>query len=409
MKNQLIKCPKCGNDIEITEVIARDIEEKVKSEYESKLTDALKHEREIFKLKEKEFERARLSLENDFAEKIECEKKKMLNKIKAESETELNDLKLQLESNQRKLIEANKKEFEIRKMKNELEVKLNSVELDIQRRVDEEKNKLKNEVEDKFKLKEREKEELINRYKKQVEDLKRKLEQGSQQLQGEVQELELEDFLRSNFPLDIISPVGKGVQGADVMHEVINQYGQKCGKILWESKRTKNWNDGWIPKLKTDLRESKADAAIIVSQVLPSDINHIGEFDGIWVVSFQAVYGITLLLREKLIEMNQMRNSKVGINQKMGAVYNYLCSHEFKQRIESIVEAFINMQDDLNKEKAATYRMWAKREKLINNIIKSTSGMYGDIHALAGSVLPVVERLELPVVDEIEVDNLRSN
>jgi len=282
---------------------------------------------------------------------------------------------------------------------NILETAKQEFELEKEKQIAAEREILFNQAKDKSDsentLKIREKEELIKSMQKTIEELKEKSERGSQQLQGEVQELELEDFLRSKFPLDNIQPVPKGKKGADVIQTVKNSMGKECGTIIWESKRTKSWSEGWIKKLKEDQREAKADVRVIVTQTLPEDITTIGQKDNVWIAGFNSTLGIAIALREQLIKIKQMQSSEVGKNQKMEALYHYLCSNDFTQRIEAIVESFTSMKSDLDSEKRLFEKQWAKREKQITNVVKNTSGMYGDLQALMGAALPEVKLLEL--------------
>ncbi len=244
--------------------------------------------------------------------------------------------------------------------------------------------------------KDAEKEKQLTDMKKQIEELKRKAEQGSQQLQGEVLELELESILQREFPFDKIEPVAKGTRGGDVMHCVHTQTGRLCGAILWETKRTKIWSDGWIQKLKDDQREAKADIAVIVSEALPKGFHHFRQMGSVWITDFNSVIGLALALRMSLMEVAKAREALVGKNEKMELVYNYLTSHEFRNRIEAIVESFKAMQGDLLSEKIAMEKVWARREKQISRIVVNMSGMYGDIEGLSGASLPSVKMLELP-------------
>jgi hypothetical protein len=219
------------------------------------------------------------------------------------------------------------------------------------------------------------------------EELRRKLQQGSQQTQGEVLELELEELLQDAFPFDHIEPVPKGMNGADLIHRVHSKNGHCCGTIVWESKRTKAWSDGWLQKLKDDLRLVKGDLAVIVSEALPKDITHFAQMKGIWVTSRDCALNLATALRSQLLEISTIKAAAVGKNEKMEILYRYLSGPEFKQRIEAIVEAFIGMQEDLNEERRTAERRWSKREKQIQRVICNTSGMYGDLQGLIGSSL----------------------
>ena len=339
-------------------------------------------------------------------EKSEIEKKAK-EQFTKENSIQTEDMKNQIAEMTEKLSTTQKEQLELLKKTRELENAKQDLELESAKILAEEREKLYKEAKDKsdsennFKI--REKEELIKSMQKTIEELKQKSERGSQQLQGEVQELELEEFLKTSFPFDDIQPVPKGKKGADVIQIVKNNLGQPCGSIIWESKRTKNWSDGWISKLKDDQRNVKADIPVIVSQVLPECTKYIGKFDEVWVVGFESTLGIATALRDQLIQINQLRNAEIGKNRKMETLYQYLCSNDFKQRIEAIVEAFTNMKSDLDSEKRVFEKYWAKREKQIVNVIKNTSGMYGDFQALIGSALPEVKQFEIPATNEEEL------
>jgi hypothetical protein len=241
-----------------------------------------------------------------------------------------------------------------------------------------------------------EKDGKIESLTKQIADLKRSAEQGSQKLQGEVVELELESILRANFPLDVIEPVNPGVKGADVLQRVHSSIGQECGILIWESKNTKSWNDKWISKLKDDQREIKAAAAILVSVALPDTISHFGNIEGVWVTDFHSALGMATVLRESLIQVSVARRAAEGKNEKMEMLYSYLSGTDFKQRVEPIVESFIAMRDDLEREKRAMELAWSKREKQIQKVVRSVAGLYGDMQGIIGATLPKIEYLELP-------------
>ncbi|MGB9166902.1 MAG: DUF2130 domain-containing protein, partial [Rhodomicrobium sp.] len=219
-------------------------------------------------------------------------------------------------------------------------------------------------------------------------------EQGSQQLQGEVQELQLEALLRASFPHDTITPVPKGEFGGDAIQLVTTPFGQPCGKILWESKRTRNWSDGWLQKLRDDQRMAKADAAIIVSQALPKTIETFGQIDGIWVASPKCAVALAIAIRCLLIEVTAARKSGDGQQSKMEAMYQYLTGPRFRHRVEAIVEKFSEMQGDLEKERKAMQKAWAKREQQIRGVIDATAGMYGDMQGIAGRSLQEIEGLD---------------
>jgi len=247
-----------------------------------------------------------------------------------------------------------------------------------------------------------EKEQTISSMQKQIEELKRRAEQGSQQLQGEVQELELEALLGAKFPLDQIEPVPKGEHGGDILQRVVGPLSQSCGTILWEIKRTKNWSDGWLTKLREDQRAAKAEIAIIVSQALPKDVETFDFVDHVWVTHSRAALPVAFMLRHSLIEVALARQSSEGQQTKMEMVYEYLMGPRFRQRVQAIVEAFSTMQDDLDKERKVIMRQWAKREEQVDRVMQATVGMYGDLQGIAGKTLQEIEGLELKALDAPE-------
>jgi hypothetical protein len=240
---------------------------------------------------------------------------------------------------------------------------------------------------------------------RQIEELRRKAEQGSQQLQGEAQELELESLLRIKFARDTIDPVPKGEFGGDVLHRVIGPLGQLCGTILWESKRTKNWSDGWLPKLRDDQRAAKAEIALLVTQVLPKGVEAFDFIDGVWVTESRCAIPVAIALRQSLVELATARQAGEGQKTKMELVYQYLTGPRFRHRVEAIVEKFEDMQSDLDKERKTMTRLWAKREEQIKGVIETTVGMYGDLQGIAGRTMQEIEGLETRLLESSKPDS----
>jgi hypothetical protein len=230
---------------------------------------------------------------------------------------------------------------------------------------------------------------------KELEDAKRKLQQGSQQTQGEVFELEFEELLQKEFPHDKISPVGKGIKGGDIIQEVWDARGNYNGKILWELKNTKTWTEGWVDKLKTDKRAINAEEAVLISEVLPINIKTAGYREGVWVTRQAFVIGLASALRASLIQLYYAKNANKGKDEKVEAIYSYLSGVEFKHRIEAIIDAFTNMQADIEREKRYFSAKWAKDDKNIRQVMDNTFGMHGDFKGLMGSTLPTIKGLEV--------------
>ena len=304
-----------------------------------------------------------------------------------------------LKARDEKLAEAQKAQAELIRKQRELDDARRELELTVEKRVQdgltEVRAHAKQEAEDEQKLRVMEKEHTIAAMQKQIEDLKRRAEQGSQQLQGEVQELELENLLRAKFPFDTIEPVPKGEFGGDALQRVMSASGQACGTILWEFKRTKNWSDGWLTKLREDQRTAKAEVAVLVSQALPKGVESFDVIDGVWVTSPRAALPVATVLRHSLQQVTMARAVSEGQQTKTEMVYQYLTGPRFRHRVEAIVEAFSSMQEDLDRERKAIMKQWAKREEQIERVMGATVGMYGDLQGIAGKSLQEIEGLDL--------------
>lgn len=319
---------------------------------------------------------------------------------------EVEDLKRQNAERAEQLRAAQEAELQWRAQRRELEEREKNLKLETARRMDAERKKVADEtarqLEEEHRLRDAEKDKKLQDALKANDELRRKLQQGSQQTQGEVLELKLEELIRSAFPSDQVEPVPKGRNGADVIHKVFTKSGQFSGTIVWELKRTKSWSDAWIAKLKDDQRVIKTEIAILVSEALPKDCQHFGQIGGVWVASPQCAIGLAIALRQQLAEVATTKMAAVGKNEKMEVLYRYLSGVEFKQRVEAIVEAFIDMQADLQEERRIAEKRWSKREKQIQRVISNTSGMYGDLQGLIGSSLQEIPALTASSPLEIE-------
>ena len=406
---QKIKCTKCGESISIDDVLAHQIGEKIRKEIEveqkTKEVEIANKEKELevqtIQLEEMK-KNTQIEINKKVAEKLTAEKivlwKQAQIEAGKEKEAEKKMLEERLAEKDTKIRKANEKELLLRKEKNKLEEEKRNFELEKQRQLDEEREKI---TEDANKKATEEQRFIIGQLKKQLagaikakDDLSRKLEQGSQQTQGEVLELELEEILKVEFPYDEIVPVPKGVRGADVVQKVKDNSGRMCGQIIWESKKTKAWSNGWIQKLKDDQRMIKADLAVIVSVALPEDVKGFVLRNGVWICDIKLVVALAVALRINLLNVSRERAMSVGKNEKMEILYSYLTGVEFKQRVEAIVEAFSSMDQGLRKERMAYEKIWSEREKQIKKVITNTVGMYGDLSGLVA--LPQIKTLELP-------------
>ncbi len=390
---QTIKCPHCGKSIPLDKAFTHEVEEKLRKQFES---DMEKREKEFQKQLDKKEQEVKKTFEGELVKLERAAKKKAEESISQE----MGELRKEVEKKGADLKKARKAELDLLKKQKELEEREESLKLEIERILSRERKKIKEEavekVQEEQRLKDREKDEQLNMLRKQIEDLKKRSEQGSVQAQGEALELELEDVLMAAFPTDEIEPVAKGKSGADVIQKVKDGNGKMCGAIIWETKRTKNWSDKWIEKLKTDQRDAKADIAVLTSTVLPNDVHKFGAYNGIWVTDFESAINLASALRMGLIEIAHVRSVNEGKTEKMELMYKYLSGQEFKQRIEAIVESFIQMQEDLDSEKRAMQKIWSQREKQIHKMVTNTAGMYGDLQGIIGRSLPPIKQLELP-------------
>ena len=412
-----IICPQCHQEIKLTESLAAPLIETTKRDFEKRLAqkDADMAKREtLLRSQEEALAKAKETMEEQVTERLrqarttiaaeEAKKAKLSLANDLDQKTrELTELQDILKQREEKLAEAQQAQAELLRKQRELDDAKRELELTVEKRVQEgltvTREQAKKEAEDALKFKVLEKEQTISAMQKQIEELKRKSEQGSQQLQGEVQELELESLLTSKFPFDRIEPVPKGEHGGDVFQRVVGPMGQACGTLLWESKRTKNWSDGWLTKLREDQRAAKAEIAIIVSQALPKDVESFTFIDGVWVIHPKVTLPVAFMLRHSLIEIALARQSSEGQQTKMEMVYQYLMGPRFRQRVQAIVEGFSNQQDDLDKERKVIMKQWAKREEQIDRVMQATVGMYGDLQGIAGKTLQEIEGLELKSLD----------
>ncbi len=390
-----IKCPRCGTQFAIEDAVSEEYKLKLEQEkkelrdqmlayVKQKDDDYKKRENEIFK----SFEQEKLKLE-------ELLKENITRRLASDFENQLKLLKEQNRDNEEKLKLSRQKELEYLQKEQELKNKEAELEISVQKRLQEERTKLSDEIkkleeqkvaakETEYQMRLKELEKQLDDQKKLAEEMKRKAEQGSMQLQGEVQELALEDLLRSAFPFDVISEVGKGVKGADCIQHVRNQFGQECGKIIYESKRTKDFSQDWIEKLKTDMRSQGADVAVIVTQAMPKDMDKFGQKDGIWICSFAEVKAVVTILREGIIKIYNSLKSQDNKGDKMQLLYDYLTSNEFTGQWKAVREGFMAMKLSIQKERDAMEKIWKAREKQLEKVLLNAAHIQGSIEGIAG-------------------------
>lgn len=392
MDDQTIICPDCGTHIPLTKALSEQVEHKLKHQLEKQKAEFQKQ----------------LKLELD--EQLMQEKKRLWQmaqeKAAEKQEKELKDLQEQLRENSKKLEESEKIELELRKKSRELEEREKKIELEMTRKLDDERKKIieatKKEEAEQQRFKMQEKDKQLEIMRKQIDDLKRKAEQGSMQIQGEVQEDDLRELLATTFIKDDVTDVPQGVKGADLIQRINAHLGNSLGTIIWESKNTKAFSDSWISKLKHDQGLVKAEAAILVTQVLPADIHGFGLRNGVWVVSYEHIIPLASALRLHISEIAKVKQSLIGRDEKMEVLFGYLSGAQFKNRIENIVMAFMSMKQDLETEKRSFQRIWNKREKELEKVVMSTSSLYGDLQGIIGGSLPTIQHLELSGGEEPE-------
>jgi hypothetical protein len=413
MSEPTIICPNCKTKIKLTESLAAPLIESTRRDYEKRLAkkdaDTAKRE-ESLREAEEAVTKAKETINDQVADKVRQERGKIaaeeakkaklaLQNDLDQKAREVTDLQEVIKQRDTKLVEAQKAQADLLRKQRELDDAKRELELTVEKRVQAglaaTREQAKKEAEEGLKFKVMEAEHTIASMQKQIEELKRKAEQGSQQLQGEVQELELEALLIAKFPRDTIEPVPKGEHGGDVLHHVAGLSGQPCGTIIWESKRTKNWSDGWLTKLREDQRTAKAEIAVIVSQSLPKGVETFGLVENVWITHPKTVLPVAVTLRHMLIEVASSRQASEGQQTKTEMIYQYLTGPRFRHRVEAIVEAFSSMQEDLDKEKKAITKQWAKRGEQIERVMQATVGMYGDLQGIAGKSLKEIQGLEM--------------
>ncbi|BAP82081.1 hypothetical protein ACVIWV_010437 [Bradyrhizobium diazoefficiens] len=414
----ILHCPNCNHEIRLTESLAAPLLAETRQRFQEQLaskdaevarkSDELRQQREqLEKERETLDDQVKQRLAAERSQLVAIEAKKAREAASAELATKASEnaeLRQMLDANNAKLAEAQQAHAEVMRKQRALDDEKRGLDLTVEKRVqasvEQIHAKARQEADEAARLRVAEKDQTIESMTRTIEELKRKAEQGSQQSQGEVLELELEELLRGRFPTDTIEPVGKGELGADVVQQVNGQIGQPAGMILWETKRTKAWSDGWLAKLRDDQRRSGADIALIISHALPKHIEQFDLVDGVWVAHPRCALPVAVALRQGLIDVSSSRLVQQGQQTKMEQVYNYLTGTKFRQRVEAVVEKFNDMRDDLDKERKFMGRQWAKRETQILAVIDSTVGMVGDLEAIAGKAMPEIPSLDLPLLED---------
>jgi hypothetical protein len=395
-----IKCPECHHEFDISDVLYKQVKHELESNYEA----MLKKEREKFRAESEQLQRRSEQLQKAQSEqeetiraavreKLQISEKKLTEKISAELRDEqsgqMKALQEELQAKSAEVKELNKARAHIERLKREKDELQSKAEMEMERKLgmqlSEERKKIKDREEERSAKMVAERDQLIRQLNEQMKIMRRKAEQGSMQMQGEVQELIIEEWLSSNFPLDTIDEIKKGARGGDCIQNINTRSAVNCGKIYYESKRTKAFQPAWIEKFKADIREKNANIGVLVTEAMPADMNRMGYRDGIWICSFTEFKGLSNVLRESLISMHRVVSQQENRGEKMAMVYDFLTSDEFRLQVEAIVEGFTQMKTDLDSEKRAMASIWKKREKQIEKVLLNTSDMYSSIKGIAGN------------------------
>lgn len=402
-----ISCDNCGNVIPLEHVLAKklqkDFDAKIEAErtkiaaiYQNKEIE-LNNERkklEEYKAKEKEIFNERLKKERTLLTD------QLRKSIQDDYQIRMDMQSKEIEEKQEELKKLRQKEIEMEQLKRKMEDQEKEIELKYIKMYNDRSKEIEEQISKRISEQSAmtiyEKDKQLSDLKKQIEEMKRKAEQGSMQLQGEVQELAIEEYLQSNFPLDEITEIKKGARGGDCIQIIHTRTGRNIGSIYYESKRTKDFSQGWIEKFKKDMQEKTADIGVLVTSAMPKEMDRMGMKDGIWVCTFEEFKALCFILRESLVRIHQVRSAEENKGDKMHLLYDFLTGNEFRMQIEGIVDGFSQMQQDLNKEKSAMMRIWAQREKQIIKVLENTSNLYGSIKGIAGSAIKQIDQLELP-------------
>ncbi len=406
-----ITCPNCGTEVNVNEILYQKLEKNMQKKFSNEVDEHRKKYKDAMsQLKAKETqvqeqeENFNKKLQERLQEQLKTEREQLVSSIKTKIEEEQKDrialMERELEEKSVQVIELNRSKAQVEKLKREKEELAEKIHFEAQKELNtllgSERQKIYKQAQDQNELKLKEKEKQLEDLHKKLEEARRKAEQGSQQSQGEVQELAIEGWLSTQFPFDTIEEVKKGIKGADCIQTINTREIQNCGTIYYESKRTKEFQRSWIEKFKADIREKGTDLGVLVTEILPKEMERMGMVDGVWICTYEEFKALSFVLREHIIKLSHSMQSQENKSDKMSILYSYLTSTEFRMQIEAIVEGFTQMQSDLDSEKRAMGRIWKQREKQISKVLDNTVGMYGSIRGIAGSAIGSISALELP-------------
>ena len=406
-----ITCPNCSHTFELEEILAKKLEAQSRAEmdqFKKQLLDQYAIKQKALEEELRQFEEKKKKENEIFKDRLQKalvdKEKDVKTKVREEFETQLKAQASELEEKSKQVVALKEKEIALVRMQRKMEEQEKEIELKYQQvlnqQLKEREENIQKRLQEAMEMRMKEKDKQLEDQRKLIEEMKRKADQGSMQMQGEVMELAIEQLLGQAFPQDRIDEVPKGIRGADSIQTVVNNLLQDCGKIIYESKRTKAFSDQWIQKLKQDQMEAGADIAVLVSEVLPKGMKDFGEYNGIWVCTYPFLTNVAYALRQMIIKVHGERVAHENKGEKIEVLYNYLTSVEFKNQFTSIFEGFVRMKEDLDKEKRSMKSIWKKREKQLELIMDNTINMHGSIRGIAGNAIAPIEILELPDGDD---------
>lgn len=414
-----INCPSCGTPIDVNDILSHQLEEQIQQKYQQQLTETkneFQKKQEVLLREKEEFEekkrRENELFQERFEQKLKEERRTLEEKLKTKLVQEQSEqfalLQKELNEKSEQIKELNRSKAEIERLKREKDELKEAVEAEAMKKLNvqlqEEKDKIRKTEEERNELRFKELLKQLEDQKRLTEEMKRKQEQGSMQLQGEVQELAIEEWLAAQFPLDTIEEIKKGARGGDCIQTVHTHTRQNCGTIYYESKRTKDFQPSWIEKFKADIREKGADLGVLVTEVMPSDMERMGLKNGIWICNFEEFKGLCAVLRESIVQLSTAVVAQENKGDKMHLLYDFLTSSTFRMQVEAIVEGFTQMKADLESEKRSMQRIWKQREKQIEKVVVNTIDMYASVKGIAGNAVQEVKALELPDGEDVQED-----
>lgn len=407
MSESIVKCPGCGQPIDVEKALASQTEEKLRKEFEAKMVQQNREvmlQKQNLEIEQQKLIRLQTEQKELLRQKFEQQKQNFLKEAETKARetflSEMDKLRTENEVRKKEITDLRKKEVEVLELQQQLKDQKEQLELEMRKqflvRQNEIENKIKRSEQERNELRFKEYEKKLDDQKVLIEEMKRKAEQGSMQMQGEVQELAIEQYLRESFPLDEISEIKKGDRGADCIQIVHSRHRTHVGKIYYESKRTKEFQKAWVEKLKADMRVLGADICVLITETLPKGQERISQTDGIWICTYEEFKGLCKVLRDTLMRVSMSVDTQENKGDKMHMLYDYLTGNEFRLQVEAIVEGFVQMKSDLDRERRSMEGNWKRREKQIEKVLLNTNFMYNSIRGIAGNAVAPISELDLP-------------